>query len=646
MDRVSGETSREMLFSFGPGEQTASVFRTLDLQPRSQTHSLSTTISEAFKHKIDTLEVIKTLKRRLDIHDAAPNLIRQPFMVPNDNFYGLQWHYDRIGLPEAWDVTTGNGDVVVAVVDTGILSNHPDLATRLTADGYDFISVESFEGNEAAGEKGGIDPNPEDPGDTATGGSSFHGTHVAGTIAAATNNAIGVAGVGWDAARIMPLRALGVGGGTSYDIIQAVRYAAGLTNDSGTFPVNPADIINLSLGGGGFSTVEQDLYKTISESGVIVVAASGNESTNQKTYPAAYDGVISVSAVDFSSNLAYYSNFGETIDLAAPGGDNSADLNADGYPDGVLSTTGDDTSGVITMAYSFNQGTSMAVPHVAGVVALMKAVWPKMSYHAFDSLLRSGIITNDLGTLGWDDFFGYGLIDAQKAVIAAQGGTLPTALSVSPSTISFGTAFSSSTLRLTKLGDVDATLSVTSISDDSDWLNVIPDQIDGDGLGTYTVEVDRTGLAGGFYGGVIAFVSSENTVNVPVGMLVSPVGRSVDAGYHYVLLLDPATYETLEQVDATLDDGVYRFSFSNVGEGDYLLYAGTDLDNDSVIGDRGNALGAYPSIDQPTVIHPDKNLGGLDFRTEFNINLFDLRLINHDDQNLPIQRIRKKIINE
>lgn len=642
MTHVGGEHSREMLYTFAAGEQTQSVFSALNLKPTIKNNAPATPISDALQYKIDTLQVIKTMGRRPDVRIAAPNLIRRPFVEPNDENFGLQWHYDLIHLPEAWDIITGNDEVVVAVIDTGVLFNHPDLGGRLTSDGYDFISDERNEGNEPVGERGGIDPNPDDPGDNSAGGSSFHGTHVAGTIAAQTNNALGVAGAGWNSARIMPLRVLGVGGGTSFDVLQAVRYAAGLPNDSGTVPIRPADIINLSLGSDGSSTIEQNVFNTVSASGVIVVAAAGNGAGSQRSYPAAYDGVISVSAVDFSSNLAHYSNFGDTIDIAAPGGDNTVDLNSDGFPDGVLSTIGDDTSSPIAMGYSFKQGTSMAAPHVAGVAALMKAILPTMGSNAFESLLRSGSITNDLGSPGRDNNYGFGLIDAQKAVFAARGGTIPTLLRVSPFAIGFGAALSTSTLKLDKLGDVDAILAVNSISDDADWLDVLPDQVDGNGLGIYTVGVDRTGLADGIYNGSIVFVSSANTVTVPVSMQVSQIDLTLNAGYHYVLLLDPLTFENLEQVEATLENGVYHFSFSNIDEGEYLLYAGTDLDNDFVVGDVGEALGAFLSIDQPIVIRVDQNVAGLDFRTEFNINLSDANALSHRSRGLPIQRAQKK----
>jgi serine protease len=189
----------------------------------------------------------------------------------------------------------------------------------------------------------------EDPGDLAFGQrSSFHGTHVAGTIGAATNNGGGVAGVAWGVT-LVPLRVLGLGGGTSYDVLQAVRYAAGLANDSGTS--HPVDVINLSLGGGGFSSTEQSVYTQARNAGVIVVAAAGNDDSSQLFYPASYAGVVSVSAVDLRLLKAPYSSFGAAVDVAAPGGDTSIDRNGDGYGDGVLSTLFDELAGLFGYAF-------------------------------------------------------------------------------------------------------------------------------------------------------------------------------------------------------------------------------------------------------------------------------------------------------
>lgn len=162
----------------------------------------------------------------------------------------------------------------------------------------------------------------------------------------------------------MPVRVLGIGGGTSYDVLQGVRYAAGLSNDSGTVPSTAAHIINLSLGGAGFSSVAQDTYTEARNAGVIIIASAGNSDTSTPNYPAAYAGVVSVSAVDKSKEKAWYSNFGATIDVAAPGGDTST-VKADG----VYSTLADDTTGTRQADYVYYQGTSMAAPHMAGVVA-------------------------------------------------------------------------------------------------------------------------------------------------------------------------------------------------------------------------------------------------------------------------------------
>ena len=325
------------LYQFTP-ENRQQVFQTLKIAPSETNRALYQTSNEEEQLKLDTLRVIDALNRNPDVRYAEPNYIRHPFFVPNDTHYAKQWHYPLINLPQAWDITTGNSDVVVAVIDTGILSGHPDIQGQLSPDGYDFISLESI-----SQDGDGIDDDPEDVGDDMQGGSSFHGTHVSGTIAAATNNGIGVAGIAFQS-KIMPLRALGVGGGLSSDIMEAMLYAAGLENDSGTTPNQRADIINMSLGGGSFSQAEQEIVEQVRSEGVIIIAAAGNKNSSTPSYPAAYEGVVSVSAVGPEKELAPYSNYGTTIDVAAPGGDFSKDINNDGYGDGVLSTSGDDSS--------------------------------------------------------------------------------------------------------------------------------------------------------------------------------------------------------------------------------------------------------------------------------------------------------------
>ena len=566
--------------------------------------------------KYRTLQKIKQLRLRQDIEYVEPNYIYKPLRVPNDEFYNLQWHYPAINLPQAWDITTGlraGSDVIVAVVDTGVYLAHPELSGQLVG-GYDFISdiTNAADGN-------GIDADPDDPGDSAQlNSSSWHGTHVAGTVAAESDNANGVAGVAWQA-KIMPLRVLGTLGGSSYDIIQAISYAAGLANDSGGTPAQKADIINLSLGGSGFSQASQDAYTAVRAQGVIVVAAAGNENTSQLSYPASYDGVVSVSAAGFDNNRAPYSNFGTMIDVAAPGGNQAVDLNNDGYGDGVLSTLVDDSSGSRVATLNFYQGTSMAAPHVAGVFALMRAEHPTISPDEIDGLLSAGSITTDLGTAGRDDIYGHGLLDALKAVQEAQrlnnGGILPPLpplIVATPSQLTMG-GTSTATLLLSNEGGGSA--SVTGVTDNADWLSVAEGVVDASKLGEYQVTVDRTGLNDSSYLGTIVFtLDTGGSVEIQVSMDVGQVDKTGNAGTIYILLLDP-NYNFIDQVQATdSGNGIFGYSFSNVLSGGYRIVAGSDIDNDLFICQLAEACGGYPTIDSfSTVEVGDSAISGLDF---------------------------------
>jgi serine protease len=576
--------------------------------------------SEEMRAKWDTLMAIKMLQQDSAIDYAEPNYLVQlspvsPMHVPNDPGYRHQWHYPMIDLPSAWDTTRGDSSVIVAVVDTGVLLSHPDLQGQLVG-GYDFISdpAISLDGD-------GIDPNPDDPGDGyPRGGSSFHGTHVAGTVAAASNNGIGVAGVAPDV-RIMPIRVLGARGmGTGYDVRQGVRYAAGLSNDSGRLPPRRADIINLSLGGPQGSQADAALYAEVRRRGVIVVASAGNENSSTPNYPAAYPEVISVSAVGLDGRRASYSSFGSTVAVAAPGGDNT-DLNQDGYVDGVLSTWGDDSRGFIQMSYSFMMGTSMAAPHVAGVIALMKSVNPSLTPADVDRMLAAGQLTRDIGPPGRDKQYGYGLIDAAMAVAAARGGANPPVtptVTAEPASLQFSAGESMRDFTLSD--NIGGTIEVRSISVNVPWLQVTASATSSNGLGRYRASINRAGLTPGTHRAIITVATGANTLQIAVTTLVADnAAVGGDAGVVYVVLRDPRNGAAVSSVRASFIRGDYVFRFDNVREGEYQIFAGTDHGNTGRICKTGDVCGWYGSPGEPRSINVNRNLSALEFTTAFRL---------------------------
>lgn len=568
--------------------------------------------SEEARLKWQTLQMVQQLSDDPNVAWAEPNYIYRTLALPNDPEYARQrWHYEQINLPTAWDTTTGRASVIVAVVDTGVRP-HTDLAPRFVA-GYDFVR------GAGSGDGDDDDADPRDPGTPSGGTYSFHGTHVAGTIAAAGNDGQGATGVAWNVS-IMPMRSLGVNGsGSTEDIIQGILAAAGLPNRSGSTPAQRADIINMSIGGPGIcSSAWQDAITRARAAGVIVIAAAGNDNADGNFTPAGCQGVVTVSSVGVDRARAPYSNYGTGVDVAAPGGDLSVDRNGDGAYDGIFSTYSIREGTTYYSSFELLQGTSMATPHVAGVAALMKSVNPSLTPANFDSLLASGALTDDIGAAG-PDALGVGLINAAKAVRAAATTPPPVApqLSVSPSSVNFGDVGTANEVTLGNGGG--GTISVTGTSTSAAWLTVAPARTGTNGLGTYRISVNRSGLANGTYNGWVEFRASVGTaVRASVLMQVVTVPTVPSAGYHYVLLIDSASGDALRQVTVETRGAAVNYSFTGVPPGTYELAAGTDMNNDQFICDEGEACTEYPLVGEATPI--DANSGdrtGLNMLTGF-----------------------------
>ena len=307
--------------------------------------------------------VLTALAHNPKIEFAEKDFVAQANATPNDPSYVNEWHLAKIQAPSAWDVTTGTASTVIAVLDTGVNFAHPDLRGKMLA-GYDFVNIDN------------------DPSDD-----NGHGTGTAGTAAAASNNAIGVASVAW-ACPVMPLKVLDASGSGSYsNIAKAINYAAD----------NGARVVNMSFGGTSNSITLQNAVDYAWNKGVVLIAAAGNNGNNTPFYPAACNNVVAVSATNSSDVITSWSSYGSYVDVSAPG-------------ESILTTWGSD--------YAYVSGTSFSSPVTAATVALMISIQPKLTNsQTVDLLLKNA---DDLGAAGYDVYYGYGRVNASRAVYAAR----------------------------------------------------------------------------------------------------------------------------------------------------------------------------------------------------------------------------------
>jgi archaellum component FlaF (FlaF/FlaG flagellin family) len=309
------------------------------------------TSTSSFVEEIDAVDISTYVE---------PNLKFEATFIPNDPYWNQQWGPSKIGADHAWNTQKGNSSVLVAVIDTGVDWNHPDLAANYVPLGYDWVN------------------NDTDPMDD-----HGHGTHCAGIIAATLNNNVGIAGLAQ--VRIMAEKGLDeYGEGNEADLAKAIIHAV----DQG------AAILSNSWGGYEESALLHDAVKYAYEKGVLIIAAAGNDAWDIKAFPAGYDEVVAVTATDASDNPASFTNFGDWVELAAPGVH-------------IYSTVYNDS-------YAYMSGTSMACPHVSGVAALAWSQFPNATRDWVRHWLR--YTADDLGNPGFDVCFGYGRINAEKAV--------------------------------------------------------------------------------------------------------------------------------------------------------------------------------------------------------------------------------------
>jgi thermitase len=403
------------------------------------------------------LAIVAALRPHPLVEYAEPNYILHAVLTPNDPYFSSQWGLTKIGASQAWDVTTGSSDLTIAIVDSGIDLDHPDLSGKIVL-GYDYVNEDWV---------------PDDD--------YGHGTHVAGIAAAWTNNGQGVAGVSWGA-RLMALKALDAEGSGSYaDAASAVTYAA----DHG------AKIINLSLGGDYDSQTLHDAVIYAHHAGCVLAAATGKDGGPVVLYPAKYAQALAIAATDSNDQRAWFSNYGPEVDVAAPGVS-------------IYST-------YLGSGYTYLNGTSMATPYVAGLAAL---IWSEVPSYTNDQVEgRIEMTALDLGAPGWDQDYGHGRIDAHAALCTPD-------LGASPQSIAFladdttDPMPSSQTVSVLNTGCDPLTWTAVISPSTATWLSAAP--LSGTATetwpGSISLSANKSGLGHGTHNAQVIISTTQTTV--------------------------------------------------------------------------------------------------------------------------------------
>lgn len=561
---------------------------------------------------------------------VARNLKKYGFRVPNDEFFGFQWQYDFIHATAAWDIETGDPNLVIAVVDSGVVQAHPDLNDRLARDPQDntIVGVDLVSTNDGD-EFLGRDTNPEDPGDGALGGgqSTFHGTHIAGIIGAETDNREGVSGITF-AGQILPVRVLGLGlSGFDDDIMDGIYWAIGEPNVTGVpNNVKPASVVNLSLGGPSdpasqtfweeqFAAIFTDAQNRYNDP-VFIAAAGNTDEDAGGIVPANLPNMITVGAATISGVRADYSNFGTVVDIMAPGGDGQTDLNSDGQPDGILSLVG--------TSYDLRDGTSMAAPHVTGVVALLRSAKPTLTPTQLETILKSSADGRGRCSAGC----GAGWLDALTALLLAGGEVRPEPfLTADVTQVFLAQGQQSASLRIANIGNAPVSYSATIEGAQAGLFSVSPtsgtltegftDPVQS--VATLTVTVARG-----------AFTAGSANLRITTSGTESPQTLSVSLAFdddpnrlpRLLNTIEVAAYDINDDgtpgrklaATTTSRDAGFVYELTGVPAGKVLVFAVGDDNLDGEFSANVESFGGWPTADapEPVDVKEEDLVGGID----------------------------------